>query len=77
MGWLKRTIENHNNKLTYADYDECWEVDEWLCSLISLTAFSTVPFIAMAIQDGKPILGLVGACLGSFSVWWHFWHILH
>lgn len=77
MNWLKRTIEKHNSKLTYADCEEHWDVDEWLCSLVSLTSFSMLPFIAIAIQYGKPIAGLIGSCLGSFSVWWHFWHILH
>ena len=77
MKWLKETIEKHNNKLTYADYEEHWDVSGWICSLISLTALSVVPLARIAVQEQKPIVGVCGACLGAFVVWWHFWHIMN
>jgi hypothetical protein len=77
MNWLKRKIKEHNEKLTYADYEEHWTVGSWLFSLISLTILSVVPLTYMAIQQQKLVVALFGSCLGVFVVWWHFWHILH
>lgn len=77
MNWLKRRIKEHNEKLTYTDYEEHWTVGGWLCSLILLTTLSVVPLSIIAVQENKPVAALCGSLLGAFVVWWHFWHILH
>jgi hypothetical protein len=77
MNWLKKIIKQHNEKLTYADYEEHWTVSGWLCSLITLTALSTIPFFIISVQKGQPLIGLFGSCFGALIVWWHFWHIMH
>lgn len=77
MNWLKRKIKEHNERLTYADYEEHWTVGEWIFSLISLTALSIIPQVIIAIQEQKPIVALFGLLLGVFVIWLHFWYILH
>lgn len=77
MNWLKRKIKEHNDRLTYVDYEETWTVAEWLCSIISLTLLILIPSIIIAIQDGNPIIALIGSCFSVIIIWWHFWYILH
>lgn len=77
MNWLKRKIKEHNERLTYVDYEETWVVAEWLCSIISLTLLILIPSIIIAIQDGNPIIALIGLCFSAIIIWWHFWHIMH
>lgn len=77
MNWLRRKIKEHNERLTYVDYEEHWTAGEWICSLILLTALSVVPLTIIALQEQKPIVALCGLGLGAFVVWWHFWHIMN
>ena len=77
MDWLKRKIKEHNERLTYVDYEENWTVKGWMCSLIALTVLSIVPLVIIAVQKQQPIIAVGGVCLGAFVVWWHFWHIIN
>jgi hypothetical protein len=77
MNWLKRKIKEHNERLTYVDYEEHWTTGEWICNLILLTALSVVPLTIIAVQEQKPITALCGLVLGAFVAWWHFWNIMH
>lgn len=77
MNWLRKTIDEHNKRLTYADYEEHWTVTDWICSLIFLTLVSVVPLIIIALQRQQPVIAVVGCGLGALVVWCHFWNILH
>ena len=77
MNWLRKTIEQHNNKITYVDHEEMWTVKGWICSLIALTTFAAGPCITIAVHKQSLFAAIFGLGFGAFVVWWHFWHITH
>ena len=77
MEWLRKVIKEHNERLTYTDYEESWTVSGWMCSLVALTLVSVIPLVVISFQEQKPLIAVSGLCLGAFVVWWHFWHIMH
>ena len=77
MKWLKRKIDAHNKKLTYADYEEHWTIGEWIYSLTTLVSLSMAPFAISAVSNNQLGLIIPGVCISALVVLWHFWSIMH
>ena len=77
MHWLRKTIEKHNNQITYVDHEETWTVKGWIYSLIILTICATVPCLTIAAHKQSLFAAIFGIGFVAFVVWWHFWHTTH
>lgn len=77
MEWLKCKVNEHNNKRSYIDQEEYWDVSDYIISIIVHCVLFPILFIIIALYKHVYVIIVISIIYSILMVIWHMWHLMN